>query len=163
MNPRLVPPRRARGFTLIETMVTVAIAGVLSSVAYPSLEGQVLRARRTDALVALMQAQLAQERFRANNASLRQPRRSRRARDFARRATTRSQVAAIGADGYALLATAVGAPGARHELPPPAPRARRRIAELRLGQRRVDREQRRRQPSLLEPVMARASTSAASR
>jgi type IV pilus assembly protein PilE len=57
------------GFTLIETMVTIGIAGVLSSVAYPSLEGQVMRARRTDALVALMQAQLAQERFRANNAS----------------------------------------------------------------------------------------------
>jgi type IV pilus assembly protein PilE len=61
--------RRAAGFTLIETMVTIGIAGVLSSVAYPSLEGQVMRARRTDALVALMQAQLAQERFRANNAS----------------------------------------------------------------------------------------------
>ncbi len=61
--------RRSAGFTLIETMVTVGIAGVLSSIAYPSLEGQVMRARRTDALVALMQAQLAQERFRANNAS----------------------------------------------------------------------------------------------
>ena len=62
-------PRRSAGFTLIETMVTIGIAGVLSSVAYPSLEGQVMRARRSDALVALMQAQLAQERFRANNAS----------------------------------------------------------------------------------------------
>jgi len=77
MNPnlRLTRSRSARragrsaGFTLIETMVTIGIAGVLSSVAYPSLEGQMMRARRTDALVALMQAQLAQERFRANNAS----------------------------------------------------------------------------------------------
>lgn len=77
MNPTSPPAaarfahraRRAAGFTLIETMVTIGIAGVLSSVAYPSLEGQVMRARRTDALVALMQAQLAQERFRANNAS----------------------------------------------------------------------------------------------
>ena len=68
-SPSAPGVRRNTGFTLIETMVTVAIAGVLSSVAYPSLEGQVMRARRTDALVALLQAQLAQERFRANNAS----------------------------------------------------------------------------------------------
>ena len=66
-SARRVP--RNGGFTLIETMVTVGIAGVLSGVAYPSLEGQVMRARRSDALVALLQAQLAQERFRANNAS----------------------------------------------------------------------------------------------
>jgi type IV pilus assembly protein PilE len=62
-------PRRARGFTLIETMIVVGIAGIVSSIAYPSLEGHVLRARRGDALVTLMQAQLAQERFRANNMS----------------------------------------------------------------------------------------------
>ena len=64
-------PRRARlrGFTLIESLVAVGVAAVLSSVAYPSLEGHVLRARRTDALVALMNAQLAQERYRSNNNS----------------------------------------------------------------------------------------------
>ena len=61
--------RHALGFTLIETMITVGIAGVLSSVAYPSLESQVLRARRSDAIVALLDAQLGEERFRANHAS----------------------------------------------------------------------------------------------
>lgn len=58
---------RARGFTLIESLVAVAIAGVLSSIAYPSVEAQLQRGRRTDALVALLQAQLAEERHRANN------------------------------------------------------------------------------------------------
>jgi type IV pilus assembly protein PilE len=60
-------PSRTRGFTLIESMVAVAVAGVLGTVAWPSLEGHLQRARRVDGLLALMQAQLAQERFRANN------------------------------------------------------------------------------------------------
>lgn len=54
------------GFTLIETLVTVAMAAILASVAYPSLAEQVRKARRVDAVQALAQAQLAQERWRAN-------------------------------------------------------------------------------------------------
>jgi type IV pilus assembly protein PilE len=98
----------ARGFTLIESLVAVAVAGILSSIAYPSVEAQVLRARRTDALVALMQAQLAEERHRANNASygsladlgLREP---------SPAGHYRLQVVTNGADGYDLIAGAVAA------------------------------------------------------
>jgi type IV pilus assembly protein PilE len=55
------------GFTLIELLLSVTIAGILSSVAYPAYQGTVQKVRRCDALVALMELQMAQERFRSNN------------------------------------------------------------------------------------------------
>lgn len=60
------PRRAAAGFTLVEMMITVAVAGILSGVAYPSFIDQVQKVRRSDALVAMMQVQWAQERWRAN-------------------------------------------------------------------------------------------------
>lgn len=99
--------KTSHGFTLIETLVTVGIASVLSSIAYPSLEGHVLRARRTDGLVALMQAQLAQERYRANNRTFGD------LAEIGMRGTSMSgyyalQVTASSADGYEVVATATG-------------------------------------------------------
>lgn len=41
--------RRIRGFTLIELMITVAVVGILASVAYPSYESYMKRARRSAA------------------------------------------------------------------------------------------------------------------
>lgn len=67
MPARRFKSRSSAGFTLIETMVAVTITGILSSLAYPSLDGHVLRARRGDALVSIMQTQLAEERWRANS------------------------------------------------------------------------------------------------
>jgi type IV pilus assembly protein PilE len=61
--------RSLRGFTLIELMLVVAVAGILSGVAYPSFMGQLQKIRRADALVALLQVQAAQERWRSNNPS----------------------------------------------------------------------------------------------
>jgi type IV pilus assembly protein PilE len=68
-RPRSAGRRPSRGFTLVETLIAVAIAGILSGIAYPSFESQVLRARRSDAMAALMQTQLAQERHRADHRS----------------------------------------------------------------------------------------------
>lgn len=56
---------RARaGFTLIELMVTVALLGILLSLALPAYQQQQRQARRSDAQAALLQLQLDQSRWR---------------------------------------------------------------------------------------------------
>ena len=65
----LSSPSRCRGFTSLELMIAVAVAGILSSLAYPSFVDQLTRARRVDAVAAVSAAQLAQERWRANRTS----------------------------------------------------------------------------------------------
>lgn len=102
-------PHARRGFTLVETLIAVAIAALLSMVAVPSFQGQLQRARRTDALVALLQIELAQARWRSNNdgyASLKQigvP-----ATSGAGHYTLRL-LSDQGADGYTVVASAQGA------------------------------------------------------
>jgi type IV pilus assembly protein PilE len=46
--------RRARGFTLIELMIAVAIVGILAAIAYPSYLDSVRKSRRADAQGALL-------------------------------------------------------------------------------------------------------------
>jgi len=103
-------PARHAGFTAIELLIAMAMVAVLAALAYPSFREQVTRARRVDAVLAIAAAQLAQERWRANQASY-------------------GSLVAIGvgsvsgaghytllvsahdAAGYEILATAVGAQG----------------------------------------------------
>ncbi len=58
--------KRGSGFTLIELMITVAIIGILSTIAYPAYTDYVIRAKRSDGKAALLSLQLAQEKYRAN-------------------------------------------------------------------------------------------------
>lgn len=63
-----VRPRR-RGFTLIELMIAVAVAGILAAMAYPAYTSFVLRSRRADAAAALTAVVQAQERYRGNRSA----------------------------------------------------------------------------------------------
>lgn len=59
--------RRNAGFTLVEVMIATAVSGLLASVAYPSFSGTLQKVRRSEALVAAMQIQQAQERWRSGS------------------------------------------------------------------------------------------------
>jgi len=101
-------PRSARGFTLIEMLAAVGIAGVLSSIAWPSFQGSLQKARRSEAMLAMAQVQIAQERWYASRGryaslgDLRQPERT-PAGHYG------LQLSAADEQGYTLLAVAAGA------------------------------------------------------
>ncbi len=60
--------RQEPGFTLIELMVTVAIVGILASIAYPSYQNSITKSRRTDATGALLGfANFMERRFTERN------------------------------------------------------------------------------------------------
>ena len=59
--------RRARGVTLIELLITVAIVAIIAAIAIPSYNNYVLRAHRTEAKSALLSMAAAEERFYSTN------------------------------------------------------------------------------------------------
>ncbi|TFW29635.1 type IV pilin protein [Duganella callida] len=61
--------RHARGFTLIEVMITVAIVSILLAVAIPAYSDYVTRGRLSEAFTALGGAQPAAEQYWSNNRS----------------------------------------------------------------------------------------------
>lgn len=61
--------QNAKGFTLIELMITTAIIAILAGIAYPGYQEQIAKAKRADAASALMTGAQALERFYSANGS----------------------------------------------------------------------------------------------
>lgn len=55
--------KKAKGFTLIEVMIVVAIVALLAAVALPSYQQHVQKSRRTDAMETLTRMATLQERY----------------------------------------------------------------------------------------------------
>jgi type IV pilus assembly protein PilE len=56
-----------KGFTLIELMITVAIVGILASIALPSYQEYVARSKRSEVKAVLLEASQWMERFYSEN------------------------------------------------------------------------------------------------
>lgn len=61
--------KRITGMSLTELMIAVAIVGIISAVAIPTYQSQMMSSRRSDAINTLLQLQLQQEAYRMENVS----------------------------------------------------------------------------------------------
>lgn len=84
--------RHARGFTLIELMVTLTVAAILTTMAVGSYRNSVMRAHRADATAALLNIAAAQEKFFLQN--------NRYASDAERLAAPPGGLGILDPDGY---------------------------------------------------------------
>lgn len=61
--PRACRRPRVRGFTLLELMIVVVVIALLAAIAYPSYRAYIIRAHRTEATHALLEASAKMEQF----------------------------------------------------------------------------------------------------
>lgn len=59
--------KKSAGFTLIELMIVVAVVAILASIALPAYQDSVRKSRRADVMTKLLNIQLEEEKWRANN------------------------------------------------------------------------------------------------
>jgi type IV pilus assembly protein PilE len=59
--------KRSAGFTLLEVLIVLAILSVLAVIAYPSYASYIVKARRIEGQVALVEAVQQQERYFTRN------------------------------------------------------------------------------------------------
>jgi type IV pilus assembly protein PilE len=67
LAPTLRGRRFSRGVTLIELMTVVAILAIVASIAIPSYRRYLIRSQRSEAKIALLQFQTAEEKFYMQN------------------------------------------------------------------------------------------------
>jgi type IV pilus assembly protein PilE len=65
--PKNPASRKSAGFTLIELMVVVAIVAILSAIAIPAYQRQIMQSRRTSAKTALFDLSGREEKYYAAN------------------------------------------------------------------------------------------------
>lgn len=61
--------KQTYGFTLIELMIVIVIVGILTVIALPAYQDYVRKSRRAEVIALMLDLQLTQEKFRANNIS----------------------------------------------------------------------------------------------
>ncbi|HGX93650.1 MAG TPA: type IV pilin protein [Candidatus Tenderia sp.] len=67
MKIRIHPSCGSKGFSLIELLITLAIIGILASIAYPSYQNHVLKTNRTGGQNALLGILAKQQNFFSRN------------------------------------------------------------------------------------------------
>lgn len=68
-KPAIAAWHYAKGVTLMELMIAVAIMAIVFAIAYPSYRGHMISGRHSDAQGALMGFATAMERYRADNST----------------------------------------------------------------------------------------------
>lgn len=105
---------KARGFTLIELMIVVAIAGILASIAYPSYIDYVTKSARSEGVAAVLRVANLQEQYYLDNRAF--------ATDMKKLGLSASpfitesghySVASAGTAAFTITATAIGAQASR--------------------------------------------------
>lgn len=61
--------KKTRGFTLLEMLITMIVAGIIIAIVYSSYRTSTLKSRRSDAINTLISIQAAEEKYRTSNAS----------------------------------------------------------------------------------------------
>jgi type IV pilus assembly protein PilE len=67
MNAISGPLKKMRGVTLVELMIVIAVIGTLAAIALPTYRRYLLRSQRSEAKIALMTLQTAEEKFYLQN------------------------------------------------------------------------------------------------